>query len=65
MLHISASIDDPDVADNVSRSRTSLLSTGTNSSAVWTFDGLLWRSASTLWRRMTNENTTLYKSKQE
>ncbi len=64
MFHISVCIDNPDAADNVSRSRDCLVSTSTNSSDTGTFNELLWQAASSLWRRITN-GTTSYKSKSE
>ncbi len=65
MFYISLSIDGPDVADNVNTSRDCLLSTSTNTADGWTFDGLLWRATSSLWRRVTKGHTTSNKSKQK
>jgi hypothetical protein len=64
VIDISVYIDHPDDAD-VGSSRDCLLSTSNHSSRGWTFNGMMWEAASTLWRRMTSGNTTLYKSKSE
>ncbi len=62
-IDTSVYIDRPDGAD-ISSSQDRLLSPSTNSSGSWAFHGI-WETASTLWRRMTSGNDTLYKSKCE
>ncbi|CAM4780564.1 unnamed protein product [Rotaria magnacalcarata] len=54
----------PDGANSIGSSRDCLLSTDT-SSDTWTYHRMLREAASYVWRRMSNGNTTSYKSKSE
>lgn len=58
-------IDDANAIDNVNSSRDCLLSTDTNAPIGWTFDGLVWKTATSLWRRMINGQSESQKSKAE